>query len=270
MEPTLISLYSGWGGSAKGFQKAGFKIVFMNDINKDACESLRINFKNGRKAEMVYQGDIKTRSITEKIRELNDVTVVEGGFPCQGLSLAGPRKVDDKRNILYKHLKQAIIDVKPKFFVAENVKGFVTIGEKPKDVYNKRLKKLVTRSTGPFFKDGKIIKLGKTAKAIIDELGKIGKGYNVQCELLNAKDYGLPQDRERIFIVGVRKDLGIEFEFPEPTHGPNSPKKQKYETMKKFGVKPFPVNDKDEFFREEKGDKKDYFGSRYMSRNRVK
>ena len=233
MEPTLISLYSGCGGSAKGFDDAGFKIVFMNDISKDACKSLRLNFKNGNE-EIVHLGDIRKKEIAEKIKELNDVTVVEGGFPCQGFSLAGPRKVNDKRNKLYKHLKQAIKDTNPKFFVAENVKGFVSIGEEYKKVYNKRLKKFVRRSAGPFFKDGKIIKLGKTAKAIIDELGKIGKGYNVQCQLLNAKDYGLPQDRERIFIVGVRQDLvdkGIKFTFPKPTNGPGN-----YVTMRKHRV----------------------------------
>ena len=70
--------------------------------------------------------------------------------------MAGPRKVDDKRNMLYKHLKQAIEDANPKFFVAENVKGFVSIGEKSKPVYSKRLGKDVERSPGPFFKDGKI------------------------------------------------------------------------------------------------------------------
>ena len=95
MEPTLISLYSGCGGSAKGFDDAGFKIVFMNDISKDACKSLRLNFKNGNE-EIVHLGDIRKKEIAEKIKELNDVTVVEGGFPCQGFSLAGPRKVNDK------------------------------------------------------------------------------------------------------------------------------------------------------------------------------
>ena len=121
MEPTLISLYSGCGGSAKGFEDEDFKIIFMNDKDKDACESLRLNFKNGSE-KIVHEGDITKKEISEKIRQIGTVTVIEGGFPCQGFSMAGPRKVDDKRNMLYKHLKQAIKDTNPKFFVAENVK----------------------------------------------------------------------------------------------------------------------------------------------------
>ena len=158
-KPTLASFYSGCGGSAKGFEDAGFKIVFMTDKDKDACKTLEENFKIEPKI-----GDIK------KIRNFGHANVIEGGFPCQGFSVAGPRKktsvkrksknraynyveINDDRNALYHYLKQTISLSEPDFFVAENVKGFVSIGEEIKEVDSERLKKMVMRSPGPFFKD---------------------------------------------------------------------------------------------------------------------
>ena len=245
-KPTLISLYSGCGGSALGFQNAGFEITCMNDNNADACYSLKENFEkksDNPDREIVRRGNIKD------VFDFGNADVIEGGFPCQGFSLGGPRNVDDKRNVLYNYLKRTITFTNPKFFVAENVKGFVTIGEDGK---------------GKFFQDGKIIKLGDIAAAIKSELESTGGGYNVQCEMLNAKDYGLPQDRKRIFIVGVRKDLDYKFEFPRPTHGPKN-----YVSMEEYGVKDIPSLER-EVFKEKKGDREDYFSSRYMSRNRIR
>ena len=271
-KPTLASFYSGCGGSALGFKNAGFKIVFMTDKDKDACKTLEKNFKI-----KPIMGDIK------KIGNFEHANVIEGGFPCQGFSVAGPRKktsvkrksknraynyveINDDRNALYHYLKQAISLSEPDFFVAENVKGFVSIGEKPKKVYNKKLKKTVERSPGPFFKDGKIVKLGKIAQGIITDLELDGR-YVVKYELHNAKDFGIPQERERIIIVGIRKDVAekFEFKFPEPTHGPDS--EEPYVTLESIRE----VKSKDEeTFRERKENQDDYFGSRYMSRNRVK
>ncbi|MCS5649383.1 MAG: DNA cytosine methyltransferase, partial [Dehalococcoidia bacterium] len=215
-KPTLISLYSGCGGSALGFQNAGFEITYMNDNNADACYTLKENFEKpsaNPDRQVVHRGNVKD------VFQFGSADIIEGGFPCQGFSLAGPRKVDDKRNMLYQYLKRAITFANPKFFVAENVKGFVTIGENAKQ---------------SFFKKGKIANLGSVASAIVKELEATGAGYNVKYELLDAKDYGLPQDRQRIFIVGVRKDLEYEFEFPKPTHGPGL---KPYVTMKDYGVK---------------------------------
>jgi len=245
-KPTLISLYSGCGGSALGFQNAGFEITFMNDNNPDACYTLKENFEktsDNPERKIVERGNIKD------VFTFGDADVIEGGFPCQGFSLAGPRKVDDKRNVLYNYLKRAITFANPKFFVAENVKGFVTIGENGK---------------GKFFEDGKIIKLGDVAAVIKNELESTGGGYNVQCEMLDAKDYGLPQDRKRIFIVGVRNDLDYKFEFPRPTHGPKN-----YVSMEEYGVKEIPSLET-EVFKEKKENREDYFSSRYMSRDRIR
>ena len=238
-KPTLISLYSGCGGSALGFQNAGFEITYMNDNNPDACRTLLENFQKrsaNPEREIVHRGNIKD------VFQFGSADVIEGGFPCQGFSLAGPRKVDDDRNMLYHYLKRAITFANPKFFVAENVKGFVTIGENGK---------------GKFFKHDKIAKLGDVAAAIKSELEATGGGYKVHCEMLDAKDYGLPQDRKRIFIVGVRNDLDFKFEFPRPTHGEGL---LPYVNMEKI---------KDIQSLETEVDM-EYFSSRYMSRNRIR
>ena len=247
-KPTLISLYSGCGGSALGFQNAGFEITYMNDNNADACYTLKENFEKpsaNPDRQVVHRGNVKD------VFQFGSADIIEGGFPCQGFSLAGPRKVDDKRNMLYHYLKRAITFANPKFFVAENVKGFVTIGKNAKQ---------------SFFKKGKIANLGSVASAIVKELEATGAGYNVKYELLDAKDYGLPQDRQRIFIVGVRKDLEYEFEFPKPTHGPGL---KPHVTMGEYGINDIPSLET-EVFKERKGERDDYFSSRYMSRNRIR
>ena len=150
---------------------------------------------------------------------------------------------------MYNYLKRAITFANPKFFVAENVKGFVSIGEDGKN-------KL-------YDKEGNL-QLGKVASAITSELATTGGGYNVHCKILDAKDYGIPQDRERIIIVGVRKDLDFEFEFPRATHGKNL---KPYVTLE--SIKNIPSLET-EVFKEKKDDREDYFSSRYMSRNRIR
>ena len=236
MKPTVISLFAGGGGDTLGFVNSGFNLVFANDNNPDACNTLRNRF--GKK--IIYHGDIR------KLDNFVSGNVITGGFPCQGFSVAGSRKTNDERNNLYRELKRAINTVKPEFFVAENVKGFITIGENVKKSY---------------FKDGKIIVLGKIAQMVIDEFEMIG--YKTHYELHNAKDFGLPQDRERIIIVGVRKDIKFDFKFPIPTH------KNKPLSMEQYGIKKIKIKDS-EIYREPKGKRKDYFSSRYMSRNRIR
>ena len=161
-------------------------------------------------------------------------------FHVRDSVLQDHERVKDKRNSLYQELKRAISLVNPEFFIGENVKGLVTIGEKSKAKY---------------FHNGKIVKLGKVAEAIIKELSEVGKGYNVSYQLHSAKDFGIPQDRERIIIVGVRKDIDFEFKFPKPTHGKGL---KPYVTMEEFGIKDIPLKD-DEVFREAKGNARTFF-----------
>jgi DNA (cytosine-5)-methyltransferase 1 len=219
--PTVIDLFCGAGGLSLGFDKAGFKVIWANDNNKWACETYAARFGKGA---------VQCCNI-EDVKEFPKADVVVGGYPCQGFSLAGNRLVTDPRNTLYLEFAKCIKDVRPKFFVAENVPGLLTL------------------------KNGEII------EAMVKEFGKINGGYNVKYthKPLNAMDYGVPQERKRVFIVGVRKDIDFEFDFPEPTHGPGL---EPHVTLKKaIGHMPAPKD----------GEVYDAgYSSIYMSRNRKK
>ncbi len=174
-EFTVVSLFSGAGGLDLGFENAGFKTIWANDFDADACETHR-SWSN---AEVVC-GDIKQLDLAS----IPQSDVILGGFPCQGFSLSGPRKIDDSRNSLYKHFVKLVKQNQPLLFVGENVKGLLTMG------------------------DGTII------EAIVNEFADCG--YDLYYQLVNAKNYGVPQDRERIIITGFRKDLNIN-DFALPT-----------------------------------------------------
>ena len=175
-EFTAVSLFCGAGGLDLGFDRAGFKTIWANDFDNDACNT----HKAWSNAEIVC-GDIGKIDINS----IPNADIILGGFPCQGFSLSGPRKIDDSRNILYKHYVNIVKAKQPLAFIGENVKGLLTMAN------------------------------GEILAAIIDEFSKCG--YNVFCKLLNAKNFEVPEDRERVIIVGFRKDLGIEeFIYPTP------------------------------------------------------
>ncbi len=167
-EFTAVSLFCGAGGLDLGFENAGFHTVWANDFNADACKTHQ-NWSNAT----VVCGDISKVDIGA----IPESDVILGGFPCQGFSLSGPRKIDDSRNALYKYYVKIVAEKKPKIFIGENVKGLLTMA------------------------DGQII------EAIIHEFSSCG--YDVFYQLINAKNYGVPQDRERVIICGFRKDLKI-------------------------------------------------------------
>lgn len=173
---TVVSLFAGAGGLDIGFEKQGFRTIWANDIDKDACETHKLWSKTN-----VVHGDISKIDFDT----IPSSDVITGGFPCQGFSLAGPRKIDDKRNTLYKHFVDLVEKKKPMVFVAENVKGILTLG------------------------DGTIL------EAILEDFSE--RGYNVFPSLVNAADYNVPQDRWRVIMIGFRKDMGItKYEFPKP------------------------------------------------------
>ena len=174
----IASLFSGCGGLDLGFIQAGFEVVWANDFFKDAVETYRKNIGN----HIVY-GDI-TKIPSSDIP--NGFDILLGGFPCQGFSVANTkRSMADERNFLYKELLRLIKDKQPKFFVGENVKGLLSMQK------------------------------GQVIKMIVDDFKSLG--YNVEYRLLKASDYGVPQNRERVIIVGNR--LGLKNPFPEITHG---------------------------------------------------
>lgn len=184
----VISLFSGAGGMDLGFINAGFDIVWANDFFKEAVESYKKNVDD----RIVY-GDITKINSNEMP---DDIDLVIGGFPCQGFSVANTkRSMKDERNFLYKEMLRVIDDKKPKFFVAENVKGILSM------------------------------KKGKVFDMIKKDFKKLG--YNVDAKLLNAAEYGVPQARERVIIIGNR--IGVKNPYPIPTHWVDS---KKYESKK--------------------------------------
>lgn len=202
----ILSLFSGCGGLDLGFELAGlaavigeqaamaafgsreayatqreqsiFHTIYTNDLFKEANETYALNFPKNH-----FQHGIDIR----KVRNFPKADIIVGGFPCPGFSEAGPRLLDDERNFLYIHFIRAITQAKPAIFVAENVKGMLTLGK------------------------------GEVIRQISEDFA--AAGYRVQYQLLNARDYGVPQLRERVFIIGVRDDLAFDYSYPAPTHG---------------------------------------------------
>ncbi len=178
--PKLISLFSGCGGMDLGFEKAGFNIVWANDFDSDAQAVYSLNI-----------GEIDRRDIlTVDENEIPSGDILTAGFPCQPFSNAGNRKgVHDSRGMLYKECLRIIESKMPKVIVFENVKGLLSTK----------------------YIDGRNL-----AEVIVEDLSKMNNvGYNVVYQLVNASDYGVPQNRQRVLFVGVRKDLGITFSFPQ-------------------------------------------------------
>lgn len=172
---TVASLFCGAGGLDMGFENKGFHTIWANDFDRDSCET----YKSWSDAEIVCG---KIEDIDNKTIPKTDIIL--GGFPCQGFSLSGPRKINDSRNILYKHFVKLVEEKQPHCFVAENVKGLLTLGN------------------------------GAIFEAIVEDFSS--KGYTVFYKLLNASDYGVPQDRQRVILVGFRKKLRInKFNYPE-------------------------------------------------------
>jgi len=177
MEPTFIEVCSGCGGLSSGFIRAGFKPILLNEIIKSFCETLRVNHPG-----VLIQNSSMTELDLTSYK--GKVDVLQGGVPCQAFSQAGERRgLEDPRGKLIVHFNKLILDCEPKVFVVENVKGLTT--------HNK----------------------GETLKSILEMFTNNGL-YKVQVKLLNAKDYDVPQKRERIFIVGVRRDIVKEFSYP--------------------------------------------------------
>ena len=184
----VISLFSGAGGMDIGFINSGFEIVWANDFFKEAVESYKKNI-----GDHIVYGDI-TKIKSDEMPD--DIDLVIGGFPCQGFSVANnKRSMKDERNFLYKEMLRVIKDKKPKFFVAENVKGILSMEK------------------------GKVIEM---IKKDFESLG-----YKVDARLLNAAEYGVPQARERVVIIGNR--LGLDNPYPKATHWVDS---KKYDTKK--------------------------------------
>ncbi|MBN1062682.1 DNA cytosine methyltransferase [Clostridium botulinum] len=174
-----VALFAGCGGLDLGFENAGFNIIWANDNNKKVADTYRFNHRN---TELIIKSlvDIKSEDIPA-------CDVIIGGPPCQSWSLAGAMKgKEDSRGQLFYEYVRVIKDKRPLAFVAENVKGIV--------------------SKAHIKSFNEIVEMFKEC------------GYTVTFKVVNAKNYGVPQDRERVFIVGIKNDLNVSYEFPEPTN----------------------------------------------------
>lgn len=177
--PMLIDLFSGAGGMSLGFKQAGFDIALANDIEESCLETYRFNHPEVPD-ENVIQDDIeKILGYVKDLLPNKEIDIVIGGPPCQGFSNANrQRLIDDPRNELYKHFVSFVDLIKPNFFVMENVRGMNVI-----------------------------------AHQVIEDFNALG--YNVHCEILNASDFGVPQNRERLIFIGNLVGLDSESIFEE-------------------------------------------------------
>lgn len=181
----ILSLFSGCGGLDLGFEQVGdYTTVWANDFKHEACETFRKHFGN-----IIVEGDI------EQIDPYNDSKIpncdlILGGFPCQDFSIIWKQPgLHGERGNLYKSFLRFVDAKKPKAFVAENVKGILTANKK------------------------------KAIEQIVMDFQNIAPGYIVKPKLYNFAEYGVPEYRERVLIVGIRVDTGFDFEHPRPTHG---------------------------------------------------
>lgn len=177
MSYKVASLFSGAGGLDLGFQLAGFEIPYANEKDKNIWETYELNHPNSF---------LDKRSITDvESKDIPDVDGVIGGPPCQSWSAGGAKRgVEDPRGQLFFDFIRILEDKQPKFFLAENVSGMLA----------KRHEEAL-----------------RNIKSLLSDAG-----YDIYFKLMNAADYGIAQDRKRVIFIGFRKDLNIDYEFPEP------------------------------------------------------
>ncbi len=177
----IIDLFCGIGGLSLGFEQSGFDVLYAVDMWEDAVKTYNHNRK--KKIAQVMSVEDFNIDILPGLVATNEITGIIGGPPCQGFSTVGKRNVEDPRNKMYLEFYKAVKLANPDFFVMENVKGMLTLNK------------------GAFVKD------------LLERFGENGLGYTISYKLLNAADYGVPQNRYRVFYVGVKNK---KFEFPTP------------------------------------------------------
>lgn len=180
---TVLELFAGAGGMALGLEKAGLSAVMLNEIDKHACNTLRLN----RPDWNVVEGDVASIDFSQY---KGQVDVLAGGFPCQAFSYAGKKMgFEDTRGTLFFEFARAVQEVQPKILLAENVRGLLNHDD------------------------------GKTLQTIVNAIDEIGYSL-IEPKLLKAIFYQVPQKRERLILIAVRKDLvdSIKYDWPSPYH----------------------------------------------------
>jgi len=201
-----LEIFSGAGGLAKGLELAGFEHAAFVECNRHACASLSENFDSAR----VFFGDIKDFDLDT----LEQVDIVAGGPPCQPFSLGGKHRANQDSRDMFPYAIRAIERLSPKAFFFENVKGLL------RETFSDYFEYIILRLSYPDFELSKNADWGRHLDKLrtIENFSYIGKKYNVQYKLLNAADFGVPQTRERVVIVGTRSDLKMSWSFPVETH----------------------------------------------------
>ncbi len=198
-----VEIFSGAGGLAKGLAIAGVNHRVLVERNKHACCTLRENF-NGSE---IYEGDIRDFDFGR----LNDIDLLAGGPPCQPFSLGGKAKGERDERDMFPYAVDAIRAISPKAFIFENVKGMLR--ESFREYFEYILLQLQFPQIQLVYDDWQ-----ENCNYLRERTVNYEPTYNVTYNLVNAADYGVPQKRERVIIVGIRSDLGIEWSFPSPTH----------------------------------------------------
>ncbi|MEZ4512547.1 MAG: DNA (cytosine-5-)-methyltransferase [Chloroflexota bacterium] len=204
---TSLELFSGAGGLATGLVQAGIKHVGLVERDKHACATLQKNHT----PSLVHHLDIREFDFAQ----IGHVDVVAGGPPCQPFSLGGKHKGNSDERDMFPYAVKAIASCLPKAFVFENVKGLL------RKSFSQYFEYVILRLTYPTV----VLQEREKWHEHLSRLEKIHTSgrqqdvkYNVVFSLVNAADYGVPQSRERVIIVGIRNDLGIEWTFPSKTH----------------------------------------------------
>jgi len=248
---TIAETFVGCGGAHLGFNKQGFKSVFVNDIWSESMVTFKLNFKE-LKDNQIFECDIKEISKDNLINKgiaIDNLDVLFGGVVCCGFSMAGNRNPFDERNYLYLEQMRLVKELQPKISIIENVKGFISMKLVEKEEYNEELisgykellnknkslngEKAARRKANKTYEDiSKSVKendikmkdMIKTIETkqynVLDRIKEIYNelGYKVYTKVLNASDYGSYTKRERLIVVAVRNDITKEYKFPEPTH----------------------------------------------------
>jgi DNA (cytosine-5)-methyltransferase 1 len=189
MEPTFIEMFCGIGGFRLGLERSGWKCVWANDIDKYACQVYRKNFGDGG----LVEGDIRSVDADS----IPDHTLLTAGFPCQSFSLAGKRKgFEGTRGTLFYDIARVADAKRPPLLLLENVKGLLSNDK------------------------------GRTFARILQTLDELG--YDVEWQVLNSKYFGVPQNRERVFIIGHLRGTGSRQVFPigQAVEGTNGARKK--------------------------------------------
>lgn len=209
-----LELFAGGGGLALGMAQSGFQHEALVEWDGNSCETLRLNRR--RKIKYARSWKIVEDDVTEFDYDgLQNIEVIAGGVPCQPFSIGGKHRAHQDERDMFPAFAKAVERLRPKAFICENVKGLTraTFADYFEYVYLRLSHPAISKGNGDW----------RSHRRLLEQIHTSGErtelDYNVVWRrVANAANYGVPQRRERVFIVGFRSDLAAEFSFPEPTH----------------------------------------------------